>query len=282
MGEKDSSLTRVQPVFNCLLDKWPTGAEWLPRLCEMVSHTRSGSKVPSNLGMLLESEVPRERDARRGKVFERIVPPPTAFLRWLLQNPEKLQIPNEQTFGTTTEDARVWRQKLLRGTREERETVQREGLMWLEARKGSGSYRKRWAFEGWSHIDCTLVTENCVIFLEGKRTEAISASTRWFTRRSQLWRNVEAARDFAAGKHFAVVLAVENSAEGEDALKKADRSMAGSYPHLDDPARRELSKHFLGFVTWSQVVREFDLPPECLIDTVPLLNPRPVARRSPR
>jgi hypothetical protein len=40
MGEKNSSLTRVQPVFQSLLDRRPTGEGWIERLCAMAGvHT---------------------------------------------------------------------------------------------------------------------------------------------------------------------------------------------------------------------------------------------------
>ena len=166
--------------------------------------------MPTGIGPLIESEAPRDETSRIRKVYERLVPPPTAFLRWLLEHADQLQVrPNDQTFGTTTENAREWRRKLLRGTPQEREEVQREGLTALERRKRPQRPIKRWAFEGFSHVDCCLLSKNCVLFVEGKRTESVSPSTRWFKQRSQLWRNVEAAEEFAAGKQFGVILAVE-------------------------------------------------------------------------
>jgi hypothetical protein len=278
MGEKDSSQTRVQPVFNELLNRWPAGDDWVGRLCEMAAATRQKAKPPSDVGPFVPGEVPGDPAARMGNVFERVVPPPTAFLRWLLENPDELQVPNEQTFGTTTDDAREWRRKLFRGTAQERDEVQCEGLGFLEKRQGRGSYRKRWAFEGWSHVDCCLIAENLVLFIEGKRTEAVSPSTRWFKQRSQLWRNVEAAEEFAAGKQFAVILAVETEAVGTDALASADALLDHSYPHLTPKRRAELARHLLGFVTWPQVVRKFELPKECLLETVPARKHSPTRR----
>ena len=72
MGEKNSSLTRVQPVFNELLNQWPSGERWVQRLCEMAAQTRSNVQLPTSIGPLLEAEAPRDQSARMGKVFERI------------------------------------------------------------------------------------------------------------------------------------------------------------------------------------------------------------------
>ena len=98
--------------------------------------------------------------------------------------------------------------------------------------------------------------------------ETVSASTRWFTQRSQLWRNVEAAEQFAAPKEFAVILAVEHPHEGTTALREAERTLADSYPHLSPERQAGLSRHLLGFVTWPDVVAQFALPPECLVEQI--------------
>jgi hypothetical protein len=265
MGEKNSSLTRVQPIFDALLDAAPDGQGWLQRLCAMAAETRPIAAAPTNVGSFAETP-PRGR--RMGKVFERIVPPPAAFLRWLLEHPERMEIRNPVTFGATSEVAIQWRRKLFSGNPSEREAAQEEGLRKLAIGGANGSARKWWSFEGFSHVDCCLITEQLVLFVEGKRTESVSPSTRWFTQRSQLWRNVEAARQLAAGKQFAVILAVEEVVEGETALSLAEQTVADSYPHCEEAERSDLAKHLLGFVTWRQLVAEFALPDECLPDTI--------------
>jgi len=82
---------------------------------------------------------------------------------------------------------------------EEREQAQNEALNQLEHTKANARPGKWWVFEGRSSIDCCLIAVNCVLFVEGKRTESLSPATQWFKQWSQLWRNVEAAQDFAAG-----------------------------------------------------------------------------------
>lgn len=56
-----------------------------------------------------------------------------------------------------------------------------------------------WRFEGSSHIDCVLETDRLVVTVEGKRTETLSPATHWYPSRSQLGRNLEAARQLAKG-----------------------------------------------------------------------------------
>jgi hypothetical protein len=54
-----------------------------------------------------------------------------------------------------------------------------------------------WRFEGTSMIDRILMTERLVVTVEGKRTEPLSSATDWYPARSQLVRNLEAAKQRA-------------------------------------------------------------------------------------
>lgn len=82
MGRYDSSLTRVQPVLNELLIRRSI-AEWLPDLWSMAVSTRQGEPEPLFAGEPLLND----------KIYERAFPPSRAFLRWMVQNPEKLTPP---------------------------------------------------------------------------------------------------------------------------------------------------------------------------------------------
>ena len=255
MGEKDSSLTRLQTCFDELLDRWPAGDHWLGSLWDLAAQTRPGAALPrpADLGTLASSETPSDRVGRMGKVYERTVAPPAFFLRWLLMNPQALQVRDTTMFGAKSIEAREWRAKLFSGDERLVREAQAEGIKQLEGRLGARGRNKWWAFEGFSHIDCCLITDTCVVFVAGKRTEVVSPSTFWFLKRSQLWRNVEAAKEFAGSRQFAVILAVENEVDGTSALSDAAVSLSESYPHLDADQQGELSRHLIGFVTWSEL-----------------------------
>src|SRR5690349_639021 len=113
MGEKNSSFTRVQPVFNALLDRWPTGEHWVQGLIAMASRTRGELRLPVSVGALVPTETATDVSARDGRVFERAVPPPTAFLRWLIEHPDRMEVRDRETFGATSANAREWRRKLF-------------------------------------------------------------------------------------------------------------------------------------------------------------------------
>jgi hypothetical protein len=170
-----------------------------------------------------------------------------------------MQVHDRATFGAKSKGAQQWRAKLFSGDADSVSQAQAEGLRQLSKRLGAHGRSKWWAFEGFTHVDCCLITDACVVFVEGKRTDAVAPSTRRFQLRSQLWRNVEAAQEFAGSREFAVMLAVEHEADGVSALAAGAASLAGSYPHLEPPQRSELDRHLLGFVTWADVVTRFGL-----------------------
>src|SRR5436190_4382709 len=109
MRKHDSSLTRVQPVFNELLDRWRTGEEWLSALITLAARTRREAQLPAAIGHLLASETPIERISRKRVVFERVLPPPKRFLDWLLRNPGQMRPPNPETYDTRDAEKREWR-----------------------------------------------------------------------------------------------------------------------------------------------------------------------------
>jgi hypothetical protein len=215
VGEYNSSFPRVQPVFEALLAKDPTGATWLPDLWRMASQTRDSelASPPAAFGALLPP----------GDIYERTIPPPTAPLRWA------------QIKATLSQAERL---------------------------AGKSSGHDWWGFEGFTHADAYFETGECLLLVEGK--QALSPSAHRFTKRNQLWRNVEAAQELARGRAFGVILALDSLSDGEHALREAMESLEGSYPHLNQPQRADLARHLLGYVVWRELVEHFGLPDSVL------------------
>ena len=154
--------------------------------------------------------------------------------------------------------ARKQRQELFSGDPDVREAAQKVAISELDRAGARGSGRKWWAFEGFTHTDCYLETDALLLIIEGKLTEVVSPSTRWYAERSQVWRNVEAAKELANGRAFGVIVAVERDEEA--VLEDARRTRDVSLPHLSSEARDDVTRHLLGATTWAQIVTEFDLP----------------------
>jgi hypothetical protein len=255
MGLFNSSATRVQPVLNALRERDRTGV-WPSELWRMARATRGTETAlpPPTFGELFP-----------GNGYERVVPPSTAFLKWAIENPERLTVLRD--FGATGELSTKKRADLFGSDPARRAAVTAEALKLVEAQGGKNSARQWWAFEGFTHVDACLESSNALLVVEGKRTESVSSSTRWFSQRNQLWRNVEVAQEMAAGKAFGVILAVETAEAGRMALDDAIGSRVSSYPHRTDAEQMELDRHLLGFVVWSEIVRVFELPPSCMVDS---------------
>ena len=260
MSDTNGPSSRVQPVFNELLDRRPFGDPWLESLWTMAESTRPAhaAKHPASLGTLLIEEAPSERSARAGKVFDRPVAPPAAFLRWLLEHPEDMHVRDRETFGAKSDDVRAWRSKLFSSDPGDVGAAKDEGLRQLGSRLAQRGRNKWWLFEGFARIDACFVTDECVLLVDAKAADRSQPSTGWFPTRTQLWRNVEGAKEFAGSKPFGVILGVEHEAEGVAALSDAVASLDGSYPHLGAEEKAELSSHLLGYVTWPDIVSRFE------------------------
>lgn len=141
MGKYDSSLTRVQPVFEMLLKRDPSGKSWLPTLMNLAEQS---SDHDHNLGSQIGNIIPKKR------FFEVPIPPPVKFLAWLVKNPNKLKWPlqrgRKKEFGHTTQK---WREKLfgLHGKKRQNLAIQ-EAVRNIEIKGAVNSRRKWWAFEG--------------------------------------------------------------------------------------------------------------------------------------
>ena len=274
----NSSITRVRPVLRQLLGKDPTGASWLSQILQLSKSSGLSGTTRSEPGTVLP-EVSKKRryaDPVQGGIelercFEFSVAPGRSFLRWLLENPDRITWPLSKgrrvSYGATTQA----RREALIGLKGDsaRKEAQASALRALDRNGPEKSARRWWAFEGFTEVDCCLETDKLVLLIEGKRTEGLSESTTWYSGRNQLHRNLEAARDLAAGREFGVFVIGE-----EEIPEAAWGSSEAGLPHLNAAERAELMSHYLATPTWSQVCEITGMDYKSL--------PRNVARRVKR
>lgn len=203
-GQKNSSITRVRPVLHHLLTGIESGRESLRKLLELAPRNkRTAEPFLEDPGSILTSCRRRRPyfDKVLGNIqlegaFERRVPPPSAFLRFLIENSTDLgEAWVGKQKGRMSDETRRLR-KLLIEDGDNR--IRQRALLELDAMGGVGSKKMWWAFEGFTEVDCLIETEKLVLFIEGKRTETLSCATDWFPKRNQLARNLECARQYAA------------------------------------------------------------------------------------
>lgn len=267
MGEYNSSITRVRPFFQQLLQRDPSGREWLPKLLLAAEpRTPLALRLAKNPGVL--STHVRSKRGHKGclleECFEASTPPSKRFLTWLVEHPEHLTWPETHgirvVFGESTQ---VWREKLTgkRGKEAQRQAI-REALAQINAKGASGSKMKWWAFEGFTEVDCRLETEKLVLFVEGKRLDTVSKKTSWHEGRNQLIRNLEVAKEQSGGKEFAVLLMAE------EITTITPDEITRSLPHLLGVERADLMSHFLGCVLWRQACEVTGIEYSSLPNTV--------------
>jgi hypothetical protein len=175
----------------------------------------------------VENEAPRFVANRLGKVFERKVAPPDAPLSWLLEHPADFcaKRPKAPTYGCSSPRAQEWRRGFFDGTAGQHSAALEEARASLTRVWSAGSFRKEWEFEGFTSVDCCLITDKVVILVEGKRTEKVSGNVLWYPQRNQLWRNVEAAQRPAEGRDFGVIVGVEFEADGKREMESGLRAL---------------------------------------------------------
>ncbi|MGA2232790.1 MAG: hypothetical protein ABSH22_17970 [Tepidisphaeraceae bacterium] len=264
----DSSITRLRPFFQPLLRRDPSGLSWLPALLRMgQANPAFAREIAHDCGPLLpwvtRQRTRPDRALRTFGIesvaleacFEYRLPPPREFLQFLITHPHLLSWPREDDLPGPNQRRR---EELLghHGFAAARAAAA-EALAELERVGAAGSNGKWWAFEGFTHADCLLETPALIVLIEGKRTEKLSASTRWFPQRNQLLRSLEVARAVARQreKEFAVILLAEDFMDG-----MSIEEIFGSLPHLTPRQRSEILDRYLGCVTWRQALAEIFFP----------------------
>jgi len=257
MGIYDSSMTRVAPIFDILMDSDPTGASWLHRLIRLGS--RAGEVIlPIPLGRL------RHDHGRLWGSGERALPAPRSLLEWLVRNISEEAVESTRDTGETLEKRRAL-------ARRDSDVIS-DALTRL---RNNERGRNWWVLEGESRPDAMVVTDRLVLVVEGKRTERFPTSqTKWMAKRSQLIRHMDAALETADGRLVLGMLLVEGEPPDPTvvperwALASADHLrhdlLAASLPHRSGEERQRIANGFLGFATWQLVCNEFgiDWPPK--------------------
>jgi hypothetical protein len=192
----------------------PTGGDWLGPLLAATPHGRAvlGDTIGSP-GELLEAlRQPGTNGLQR--CFEYPVCAPAPTLDLVHRKPGRAVWPRGAKYSETTT---TLRRALLDDEPPGRSEAQRQARELVATRPPNA--REWWRFEGESMLDCVLMSDRLVVTIEGKRTEPISATTEWYPKRSQLVRNIEAAKQLAHGRQWCSILISEQPIpEGSDGV----------------------------------------------------------------
>jgi hypothetical protein len=256
----DSSRTRVEPFFESLLRRDPSGRSWLPALLAATPHGRD------RLGELLENPgwliIPLAVPAASGRLalFEYPAIPPRELLAWFIDHPDELVWPPDAQLST--ESVRLRRALLLDDPPGSQARAQDRARELLSTR--SLLSREWWRFEDVSRLDCVLITDRLVVTVEGVGTEPLSPPTDWYPTRSRLLRNLEAAKGLSEGKQWASLLISDESLE-QGTRGELQRVLPEGAPHLREADREELLSAYLGNLTWRDACDAVGLPLDDLV-----------------
>lgn len=242
MGKHDSSRTRVAPVFDRLRAIDPTGRTWLPKLLALPTlDGRERPAVPASVTPLVEAcWWPRERK----------LPAPVSLLEHLIREAPRFAASS----GSAPRGQPPKRAALFGG-----DAAARAEAIDLIAK---GRRIRGWhVLEGPSQPDVFLATDEIVVVIEGKRTEAErTKNTEWMPVRDQMLRHLDAAWEVRNGRQLFGFMIVEGGGEEADAKWQAQaleiippEVLAGSLPHRSDEERQQIARAFLGITTWQKV-----------------------------
>jgi len=225
--DQHSGRTRVSPVFGWLHKHGGTG--WTTELLRLAE----GIEVSDGVGEVISFWVGEER----------IVEPSPERLAWMIRNAHKL----------APIDGRQWREyrrRVIDNPRKE------EALRKLDAGHADGIPNEL-KLEGSTHADCLIECEKAFVWIEGKRNDWLSPSTKWDVTRDQLARNLESLWLLAnkSKKDFWLLVCHEHD------LKHHEQELISGYragtwragfPHLSADVRAIFQRK-IGTVRWNTV-----------------------------
>jgi hypothetical protein len=258
MGKKDSSKTRVVPVFDFLYQKDKTGISWLPKL---LSLPQGGNpiRLPANCNFSIE-HVGWDRNEMK-------LDPPISLLSWLIRHPRK---PTSGKLSSNKTKAKK-RQEWIEGS----DSRMAEALDLLYSNPNGEDWH---IFEGQSQPDVFIQTSDLLIVIEGKRTERKPTTiTKWMMGRHQMLRHIDCGWEIRGKRNVIGFFIVEGTGEkGNIPTSWLDYakatinydSIASSLPHRRPEERKSIASCFAGVTTWQLLCREFgidwkQLPDSC-------------------
>jgi len=278
---KDSSKTRVIPFFTYLFKHYGIGPSWIPTLLGMATKNQDIANMMSAMNCSISTDKRKQTTTKQDDsqqnwkdCFEYSIAPSVAFLKWLIENPDKLTWPKTMGVDKVFNNLRTqqMRTSLVHPANEgAREVVQQNALNQLKlisnrgiVLKSSKDKAEAWVkFEGYTRLDCLLETTDFILAIEGKRNEVVSRSIQWYPQRNQIVRNLEVIREYAGNKQYALILM---NKDGIDPIKDADFTL--SLPHLSRKSVKEISRHYLGSISWTEACEALNVPYSNLPDTV--------------
>lgn len=248
MGEKDSTRTRVVPVFDRIREISAETTGWLARLLKLTGSTPPSPTLSQGpIGERLWGDSEKKLD------------PPISLLSYLIRT---MPVSVEVDAGVTSE-TKSRRAQLSAGSAK----MVRDALRRLR----DGYSDSAWfILEGLSRPDAYYESEDVILVVEGKRTEPkATEKTTWMRGRHQMLRHIDDTWEIRGRKAVVGMLIVEGSdhdgsipdywRDYSDSLSTPE-TIGSSLPHRGPEEQKQIADCYVGVATWQQVCSEFGFP----------------------
>ena len=242
MGEKNSSLTRVKPLFDFI----DSDIDKLNRFLELFQDNNKRINQDSLI------------EIRYGE-NEKKIPPPKSILIWILENINTLN--KVKNFGVKNINSETYkkRSELFSGNRK----LINEAINIIKSE--TKLPEKGWyIFEGNTFPDIFIDTSDSIFIGEAKRTENdITTKTIWLNKRDQLVRHIDSLLDQPKSIYSFYVLEKEEYLKGTykkrmELYSKKDY-FKENLKHRDDKSIERAFNSFIGFVFWEDISDYFEI-----------------------
>lgn len=242
MGIRNSSLTRVKPLFDSIGSDFEKLNAFLELFSTVTPRIEENSMIEIKYGN-----------------DEKKLPPSRSLIIWMLQNLDQLN--KVANYGVTNVNSETYkkRQRLFSGDSE----LQDEAIKTIQT--ASKLPEKGWhIFEGHTCPDIFFATKDSVFIGEAKRTERnITTKTRWLDQRDQLIRHVDSKLDHDKTIYSFYILDRSHYAKGlyAESMKLYDSLdyFKLNLKHRDITLIERAKKSFIGFIFWEDISNHFNI-----------------------
>lgn len=247
MGKRNSTLTRVKPLFDLIN-----------------SDTNKLNCVLELFDKNLRIEQNSLIEIRYGK-NEKKIPPPKTLLIWMHNHLEELNKLYNNGINSVNSKTYLKRVQLFNGDTQIKEEAINQINTNLQLPKSAW-----YIFEGYTCPDIYIETTDCIFIGEAKRTEKdITTKTKWLNQRDQLIRHIDSLLDQDKKIYSFYILEEKEYKKGiyknsmelysnEDYFKQNLR-------HRDNKSIERAFESFIGFVFWEDIATSFNI---CFLDTI--------------
>lgn len=244
-GARTEVVSLIAPLFA----RDPGGRSWLPRL--LAASPGADARLGAIAGDPGWLEVPLAVETETGLLGAFSYPSAASreLLRWYIDHPAQLTRPDSDA-GASPE-TRVLRRALLDdeppGARSRAQDRARDLL-----RSSAPRAPTWWRFEEPGRLDCVLLTERLAISITAPDERGgLAPATPWYPGRSELVRDLEAARRLAGGRVWAGLL-ISDAAPSPRLDADDPETIEAGTPHLDAAERADVAAAYLGRLTLEQ------------------------------